>query len=63
MAIEAAKKVWDFAASLLLVEEAGGKATDFEGKRWTSDTKEYIASNGIVHQDILRLIGKNMKDK
>jgi len=46
-----------------LVEEAGGKATDFEGKRWTSDTKEYIASNGIVHQDILRLIGKNMKDK
>lgn len=54
--VEYNDKVWDFAAGLLLVEEAGGLATDFKGKRWNADTGGYIASNGIVHRDILRMI-------
>ncbi len=56
--IEFNDKVWDFAAGLLLIEEAGGKATDFQGKKWNSNTKGYIASNGIVHQEVLKIIGK-----
>ena len=54
--IEFNDKLWDFAAGLLLVEEAGGKATDFAGKKWNSSTKGYIASNGIIHQKVLRSI-------
>ncbi|UCH12019.1 MAG: inositol monophosphatase [Candidatus Omnitrophota bacterium] len=54
--VEFNDKVWDFAAGLLLVEEAGGKSTDFQGNKWSTKTKGYIASNGIVHDDILRLI-------
>lgn len=56
--VEFNDKVWDFAAGLLLVEEAGGVATDFHGKRWNTRTKGYIASNKIIHKDILRLIEK-----
>lgn len=52
--IEFNDKVWDFAAGLLLVEEAGGKSTDFRGAPWHTDTKGYIASNGIVHRDVVR---------
>ena len=54
--IEFNDKVWDFAAGLLLVEEAGGKATDFKGKSWDVNVKGYIASNGIIHKKILKMI-------
>ncbi len=49
-------KVWDFAAGLLLVEEAGGTATDFQGKRWSTKSDGYIATNGIIHKDVLELL-------
>ena len=54
--IEFNDKVWDFAAGLLLVEEAGGKATDFKGKSWDVNVKGYIASNGIIHKKILKMV-------
>ena len=59
--IEFNDKLWDFAAGLLLIEEAGGKATNFAGKKWNSKTKGYIASNGIIHRDVLKIIGENKK--
>ena len=59
--IEFNDKLWDFAAGLLLIEEAGGKATDFQGKKWNSKTKGYIASNGIVHEDVLKIMGRKLK--
>ena len=54
--IEYNDKIWDFAAGLLLVEEAGGKATDFQGKRWNTGTRRFVASNGVVHREILKMI-------
>lgn len=54
--IEYNDKLWDFAAGLLLVEEAGGRVTDLSGKKWNIKTKGYIASNGKIHNEILRLI-------
>ncbi len=54
--VEFNDKVWDFAAGLLLVVEAGGMATDFQGKTWSTKTGGYIASNGIIHKDILKLL-------
>jgi len=54
--IEYNDKLWDFAAGLLLVEEAGGRVTDLSGKKWNIKTKGYIASNGRIHNQILKLI-------
>ncbi len=47
---------WDYAAGVLLVEEAGGAITDFAGKPWVFGASDYfIASNGIVHPALLKL--------
>jgi len=54
--IEFSDKAWDFASGLLLVEEAKGKVSDLKGDRWNLNTKEYIASNGVIHRDVLQII-------
>ncbi|TRZ49378.1 MAG: inositol monophosphatase [Dehalococcoidia bacterium] len=54
--IEFNDKLWDFAAGLLLVEEAGGRSTDCQGGAWNVKTGRYIASNAVVHEDILKLM-------
>ena len=54
--IEYNDKPWDFAAGLLLVEEAGGKATDLKGRRWSLNSKGYIASNRRIHSEVLKII-------
>lgn len=47
---------WDYAAGVLLVEEAGGKITDFSGAPWVFGGSDFfIASNGTVHPDLLKL--------
>ena len=57
--VEYNDEVWDFAAGLLIVEEAGGKSSDFKGNNWTIKTKGYIASNRIIHQEVLDIINKD----
>lgn len=47
---------WDIAAGCLLVEEAGGKATDYYGKPLTRYDRSAVASNGIVHEDIISVL-------
>jgi myo-inositol-1(or 4)-monophosphatase len=37
------------AAGQLLIEEAGGKVTDFKGRPFGNESKNIIASNGIIH--------------
>jgi len=49
---------WDVAAGVLLVREAGGKVTNFKGKRWDIKEKDILASNGRVHQMILKVAKK-----
>lgn len=43
---------WDLAAPLILIEEAGGRLTDFAGKR-TYAGGNAVASNGVLHETIL----------
>ena len=45
---------WDTAAGALLVEESGGKLTDITGGPWRLDSRETLASNGLVHADFVR---------
>jgi len=48
--------VWDFAASVVIVREAGGDVTDFEGNEpdWSKDRISVVASNGLVHNDVIK---------
>jgi len=48
-------KPWDLAALKIIIEEAGGRFTDFDG-RPTAFGGSAIASNGLVHEEIRRLI-------
>jgi len=46
-------KPWDTAAGAILVEEAGGRVTDFEGNPFTPYLKTVAASNSLIHEDML----------
>ncbi|OGS06878.1 MAG: hypothetical protein A2270_08390 [Elusimicrobia bacterium RIFOXYA12_FULL_51_18] len=52
-------KPWDVAAGSLIVEEAGGKVTDFSGRPW-KETGDYgprtLATNGRIHSEMLTII-------
>ena len=45
---------WDTAAGVLIVEEAGGKVTDFSGGPFQLNSRETVATNGIVHEALLQ---------
>lgn len=44
---------WDTAAGILLVEEAGGRVTDFSGRHFRIASDEILASNGRIHDELL----------
>ena len=49
-------KPWDVAAGVLLVREAGGQVTDFEGSPDCLSGEFIVASNGHIHDRMLRVI-------
>ncbi len=51
---------YDFAAGTLLVQEAGGKITTFDGSPWKFPDNYFIASNGVFHD---LLVGEVKKQK
>ncbi len=46
-------KLWDICSGILIVNEAGGKVTQPNGKDWTVDSSDILASNLFVHQQIV----------
>jgi len=44
---------WDTAAGVLIVEEAGGKASRFDGAPFELNSRETLVSNGLVHEALL----------
>lgn len=54
--IEAFIKPWDYSAGALVVMEAGGMVTNFAGNSLFSDSHHIIASNGLIHNDIIPLV-------
>lgn len=44
---------WDTAAGVLILEEAGGKVTRFDGSPFQIDSRETLGSNGLVHDALL----------
>jgi myo-inositol-1(or 4)-monophosphatase len=50
-------KPWDTAAGALIVKEAGGKLSDFAGHRFSIWGHETLASNGSIHDQMVRTAG------
>ena len=46
---------WDTAAGVLLVEEAGGTVTHFDGSKFTLDSREVLATNGLIKGEIVHI--------
>ncbi len=49
-------QAWDSAAGFLIVEEAGGKVTDFNGNYFSPYQPHIIATNGKIHDELQRVI-------
>src|SRR5262252_9473663 len=45
---------WDTAAGVLIVEEAGGMVSDFKGGSFELNSRETLASNGLIHDELIR---------
>jgi myo-inositol-1(or 4)-monophosphatase len=52
---------WDMAAGCLLITEAGGKLTDFEGGAHHLSSIETLASNGLIHDQMLEVMSEVKK--
>lgn len=48
---------WDTAAGVILIEEAGGRVTDFRNAPLNIYTPKVLASNGLVHEAMMRVLG------
>ncbi len=56
VACEPEVSLWDLAALQVVVEEAGGRFTDLSG-RPRPDGGSALATNGLLHDEVLRLLG------
>ena len=54
---EASLKPWDTRAAALILEEAGGKVTGMDGRDWIPDEGHILATNGLIHDEVLRILG------
>jgi myo-inositol-1(or 4)-monophosphatase len=56
-------QAWDSAAGFLIVEEAGGRVTNLKGDMYSPYQPGIIASNGIIHNELLEWIKGNIPEK
>lgn len=48
---------WDYAAGMLLVQEAGGKVSDWDGKELDpARGSQVTGTNGLIHEELLKLL-------
>ena len=49
---------WDTAAGLVILEEAGGRVTDFAGNPFSIYGKQIVASNGKIHDEMVAVLAR-----
>ena len=49
-------QAWDSAAGFLIVKEAGGTVTDFAGNPYSPYQPHLLATNGLIHEEMLALV-------
>jgi len=47
---------WDMAAGILLIEEAGGRVSSFDGSKYDIYKPPIIASNGLIHDAMMNVL-------
>lgn len=47
---------WDMAAGVLLIEEAGGQVTSYDGSQFSIYSPPILASNGLIHTQMSRIL-------
>ena len=52
-------KLWDVSAGVLIIKEAGGKITEPDGNEWTTESKDILASNLLIHKELEDKIKQN----
>jgi myo-inositol-1(or 4)-monophosphatase len=50
---------WDWAAGHLLVQEAGGRTSDVSGQPWRLRSNSMVATNGLLHEELLAVLKGN----
>ncbi len=55
---EAFIKEWDYSAGVIIVREAGGTITDYEGKEDISGGHHVVATNGIIHEELRETVSQ-----
>ena len=53
---------WDMAAGVLLVQEAGGRFTNFRGVASTVYGKQVLATNGLVHDPLVEILKRGLAE-
>lgn len=56
--VDAYGKIWDIAPFKVIIEEAGGRVTNWEGKPWTIDDRGCVATNGILHEQVIKILNE-----
>lgn len=54
--LDAYGKIWDIAPFKILIEEAGGKVTNWNGDPWTINDRGCVMTNGILHDKVIKII-------
>jgi myo-inositol-1(or 4)-monophosphatase len=47
---------WDMAAAMIVVEEGGGRVTDYSGRKPDLDGRQLVATNGAIHEVMLKVL-------
>lgn len=55
-------KPWDTAAAILVVTEAGGKLSKFNGSKYSHYDQEILATNGLIHKQMNNILVRRLKD-
>jgi myo-inositol-1(or 4)-monophosphatase len=53
---------WDVAAGALIVTEAGGTVTSMSGGQFRSDERQILATNGLLHEELLTVVMRHAAD-
>jgi myo-inositol-1(or 4)-monophosphatase len=56
-------KPWDVAAGALILREAGGRATDFQGKESGVFEAEVLGTNDLIHEEMREVIRLGLSEK
>jgi histidinol-phosphatase len=59
--VQSRVNIWDVAGLVAIIEAAGGRCTDWEGRPFARESKSIVASNGLIHNELLEVLNEREK--